>query len=115
MSKPSPHFLIEHIKSTHKELVEKSFDGLETLQNMKYPNIADTGLWYDAKHYATIITTDLFEKEPLESTFSICINGKHFRKRFAEKYISNLTISEVDDVLQNLLVVVNSVEFGREL
>lgn len=105
-----PVFLIENLKSAFPELSDIAHP-LEYLENVRYRNIYDTGIWYDEKNHLTIITTYLCDSDYLNSTFSIAVDGRLLRNTIkGSKYQSDLDIDGVHKIIRKSIdaVVLNS-------
>lgn len=116
MTQVNPLFLIEHIQKTHGELLNVAAEPLERLENLRIkPQVFDTAIWFTSKDHLSIITTDLFEGNPLESTFSVGIHGKIFRNAIkGGKYKEMLNLSEVDELLSLATKVAKETQWVRD-
>lgn len=116
MTKVNPLFLIEHIEKTHGELLNAAAEPLERLENLSIkPLIFDTAIWFTSKDYLSIITTNLFDENPLESTFSIGVHGKIFRSAIkGGKYKEMLDLKEVDSLLAAASEVAQKTKWVRD-
>lgn len=99
----NPIALQAHISESFCQLVTNCVCTPERLQNMRFKDVFDTGLWISSSAHFTVIYTSV-SSELKDCLFQIGAHGREARqitkKVFKGKYSDDLTFDELNEALK---------------